>query len=135
MIVIICLDDRNGMLFNRRRQSRDRTVVQDILKECGNHSLWTNKFSAALFAGLDLPVKISETPFEEAQKEDFCFIENLKLKPYDNRIEKIIVCRWNRNYPADVYLDIDLRNGWQLLSQTEFVGYSHEKITKELYVK
>ena len=133
MTVIICLDNRNGMLFNRRRQSRDRTVVQDILKECGNRSLWVNEFSAALFTGQDRSVKISERPFEKVQKDDFCFIENLQLKPYEKIIEKIIVYRWNRNYPVDVYLDIDLRNDWQLLSQTEFAGYSHEKITKEVY--
>ena len=31
MKIIVCLDDNNGMLFNNRRQSRDKTVVEDII--------------------------------------------------------------------------------------------------------
>gem|GEM_PF-5722604 len=31
MDVFVCLDDRNGMLFNHRRQSRDREVIRDVL--------------------------------------------------------------------------------------------------------
>ena len=44
MRVIVCLDDRNGMLFNRRRQSRDRRVVEDILRELGEKRLLVNGF-------------------------------------------------------------------------------------------
>ena len=33
MKIIACLDDNNGLLFNNRRQSRDRVVIEDILKE------------------------------------------------------------------------------------------------------
>lgn len=32
MIVILCLDDKKGMMFNNRRQSKDKFVIQDILK-------------------------------------------------------------------------------------------------------
>ena len=30
MTLYVCLDDKNGMLFNNRRQSRDRVVLEDI---------------------------------------------------------------------------------------------------------
>ena len=30
MTLYFCLDDRNGMLFNHRRQSRDAAVLEDI---------------------------------------------------------------------------------------------------------
>ena len=30
MKVIVCIDDNGGMLFNKRRQSRDRKVLEDI---------------------------------------------------------------------------------------------------------
>ena len=30
MTLYVCLDDRDGMLFNNRRQSRDRAVLEDI---------------------------------------------------------------------------------------------------------
>ena len=30
MNIIVCLDDNQGMLFNKRRQSKDRQVLEDI---------------------------------------------------------------------------------------------------------
>ena len=39
MKIIACLDDNNGLLFNNRRQSRDRVVIEDILKDCHNSKL------------------------------------------------------------------------------------------------
>ena len=30
MDVIVCLDEKNGMLFHGRRQSRDRRVLEDM---------------------------------------------------------------------------------------------------------
>ena len=46
-----------------------------------------------------------------AGKNDVCFIENQALPPYEKNIEALIVYRWNRIYPADVYLDINLSDG------------------------
>jgi len=31
MIAVVCVDDRGGMLFNRRRQSQDRVLRGDLL--------------------------------------------------------------------------------------------------------
>ena len=32
MIVMICVDDHNGMMFNHRRQSRDSAVQERVLR-------------------------------------------------------------------------------------------------------
>ena len=32
MIVVICVDDKNGIGFNRRRQSRDRLLIADLVE-------------------------------------------------------------------------------------------------------
>ena len=32
MILIVCVDDHNGMMFNHRRQSQDRVLRADILE-------------------------------------------------------------------------------------------------------
>ena len=32
MILIVCVDNKNGMLFNRRRQSQDRMLRTRILE-------------------------------------------------------------------------------------------------------
>ena len=49
MIIIACVDQRNGMLFNRRRQSQDRVLRQHILEETADSQLWMNPYSARQF--------------------------------------------------------------------------------------
>ena len=49
MIVIVCVDQRNGLAFNGRRQSRDRMVAADILKESAGRRLWMTPSSRRLF--------------------------------------------------------------------------------------
>ena len=71
---------------------------------------------------------------KKAGKEDFCFVEG-KLPPeYEKNITQIILYRWNRKYPADIYFQIDL-NRWKMTGSWDFTGSSHEKITKEIYEK
>ena len=36
MNIIVCLDDKNGMMFNKRRQSQDKLLRSDI-KECNEN--------------------------------------------------------------------------------------------------
>lgn len=133
MHVILCLDDRNGMLFNHRRQSRDRVVIQDILDNQAGKRLWIRPISTALFQGMEHVLQVEEDLLELAGPGDWCFVEDLPLSPHKGKIESITVYRWNRHYPADFYLDLDLKKEWRLISQKEFAGYSHEKITKEVY--
>ena len=61
-------------------------------------------------------------------------MENQLLKQQEEHISQLIVYKWNRKYPADFRLDLDLSQ-WNLKEQIEFVGNSHEKITREIYVK
>lgn len=129
MHVIVCLDEQSGMMFNGRRQSRDRKVTEDILNMTGGH-LWTNEYSKELFTGSS--IQVDDQPLEKAKAGTYCLIENQNLKPYEEKIESVTVYRWNRRYPADRRLDIDLEN-WRLESQVEFEGFSHERITKEVY--
>ena len=137
MIIILCLEDSNGMMFNRRRLSRDREITKDLSVYVGEKPVFMNEYSAALFppeAGLQL--QVSEDFLEQARPGDFCFVENVPLLPWEEQIEKIIIYKWNRDYPADLYFDIPLEeHGWKLSESKEFAGYSHEKITREIYVK
>lgn len=133
MRVIVCLDDRNGMLFNRRRQSRDRRVVEDILRELGEKRLLVNGFSAPLFERAGERIRVVDDPLAAAGREEVCFVENLPLAPWAAAIERLTVYRWNRVYPADMRLDLALESGWHLVAASDFPGFSHEKITKEIY--
>ncbi len=132
MIVIVCVDDKNGMMFNKRRQSRDYILIEDVLKEVGDHALWMNEYSAKQF--IDCKVNVSEDFLNLAKSGEYCFVENCSLKEYENQIERIILYHWNRTYPSDFYFTIDVTTSlWQTVKVEEFAGSSHEKITKEIF--
>ncbi len=137
MKVIVCVDDNNGMMFNKRRQSRDRILIEDVVKNVVGGNLLMAPYSETLFTDSDIDAFfLSEYILDEADPEDYCFIENKALLPYSDRIDELIIYRWNRTYPADMYLDISPEAlSLKLVSTTEFAGSSHEKITKELYKK
>ena len=135
MIVITCVDDNGGVLFNHRRQSSDRVVRQRILDICKGSKLWMSSYSAREFENTDAPeINVEDEFLSEAAKGEYCFVEGDDLKPYEKWIERIILIHWNRVYPADVYFDFPLNeHGWKRVSCEEFTGYSHDKITVETY--
>ncbi len=129
MTLILCVDDRGGLMFNRRRQSQDRLVRQDMLRLCGGRPLAVSPYTARQFEGED-HVKVTETPGEE----DIFFLEDLPPQPFLERAKKLVLYHWNRAYPGDVRIVLPPQ-GWRLEEQTEFPGYSHEKITREVYTR
>ncbi len=50
MILIVCIDDNKGMMFNHRRQSQDGVLRRHILDMVGNGKLWMNEYSGKMFA-------------------------------------------------------------------------------------
>ena len=135
MTVIVCVDDRMGMLFFGRRQSSDRVLRARIAELSKGHRLYMNGYSAKQFEGMDMPqMVISETFLDDASRNDFCFVENLPLLPHKQNIQRVILYRWNRHYPADLHLDVPLEC-WQLTDTVEFAGTSHEMITREVYIR
>ena len=132
--MIACVDGRNGMAFHNRRQSQDRLARWDILKEAGRAPLWVNAVTARQFTdGQQSRLRIDEAFLDRAGSGEFCFVEDRSVKPYETRIEQVILYRWNRAYPSDLYWDLPL-DGWTLERREEFPGYSHKIITKEVYV-
>lgn len=135
MIVIVAIDDKGGMLFNGRRQSKDRVLCEDVLTMTRNSRLWMNAYSAKQFENHNGEnIKQCEDFLDSATAEEYCFVENASLNPYEHKIEKIVLYKWNRVYPGDKFFDINLSDGkWHMSSVSEFQGFSHEKITKEIW--
>ena len=79
MNIIICLDTKNGMAFNRRRQSRDRCVIADMEKSIPNAEILASSYSKPLFEGGNLKVKYSDNYLDTATDEDYCFVESYRL--------------------------------------------------------
>ena len=131
MIAAVCIDDRGGMMFNNRRVSRDAVQQEDLVRWCEGRKLWMAPYSASLFAAWD--VSADEDFLQKAEADDVCFVEDRLLGPVRDRIDGLIVYRWNRSYPADLHLDIVPAEEFALKEQTEFTGKSHERITREIY--
>lgn len=127
MTLYICLDDRNGLQFNKRRQSRDSAVLEDIRSQCTGRLLIA-PFSEKLIREAEIPYVL---PPEKAA--DF-FAEDVPSKELLEQTKKIVIYRWNRHYPADIRWKPDLAAmGFVLKETAEFPGTSHEKITREVF--
>jgi len=134
MTVIVCIDERGGMLFMKRRVSKDRELTHDIIKTVGDGILYISDFSESLFAESDISVMCVSDPLGSAGEDDFVFIENCALSDWVDKIKRLIIYNWNRKYPFDFSLDIRPKeHGFSLVDSYEFKGYSHDKITKEIY--
>ncbi len=133
MRIITCLDQNGGLFFNQRRQSRDRLLITDLLHFCKGSQLYISAYSQELFPD-SAPVLTVESPLTAAKADTVCFVEGLLLAPVEETIEELILYRWDKVYPADVFLDLDLSQ-WNLQSTYDFVGSSHDKITREVYTK
>lgn len=136
MTVFVCIDDRGGMLFNKRRQSRDSRVIEDVIRTAEDGVLYISDFSEMLFEESEASVISVPDPLESAGEGGFVFIENRHLKEHIKKIDRLIIYKWNRKYPSDFTLDIDpIADGFKKKSTREFGGTSHDKITREDYVK
>lgn len=134
MQIFIPIDEKEGMFFNKRRQSKDKLLINYILSICGNDKLYINNYSASLFED-DSKLVIDDDFMLNAPANSYCFVENINLSTYLNRVNIIYLCKWNRTYPSDFKLDVDVKSNFKLISSTDIEGSSHKKITIEVWEK
>jgi hypothetical protein len=161
MILIACVEEKNGMMFNHRRVSRDRVVNADIRRISADGQLCMDAYSAKMFDSEDVftisgdLLKNAEFIYEPSagntlkqfENSSDLFedkMQNIQIPIYfyvedpdqihEEEVDKIILYRWNRSYPADQFFPIDLST-WTRTESIDFSGYSHEKITRETFVK
>lgn len=133
MKLIFCLSKEGGMTFFGKRQSQDIKLREWILNRVSSSKLWMNEYSYKMF-GSHEGIEVSDLYMSKAGADDYCFIENGGYSA--ENADEIILCHWNRKYPADKFFDIEiLKNGFELKERADIVGNSHEKITIEVYGK
>ena len=134
MILIVAVDDKNGMTFGGRRQSMDSRLRERIIKTVGENKLLMNAYSAKQFTE-NKKITVDEDFLAAAGKGEYCFLENSDITPFADRVERVILYRWNRVYPSGEKFPIHLfENRWRLTETSDFTGNSHDKITEEIYV-
>ena len=151
MILIVCVDDGMGMMFNKRRQSKDACVRNDMLAMLPEEkALFVTPYTAKQFLPEEQErlmvcdgVSAGEmlTGYENAGDEktlpgtgDFFFAEDTDVTGLEEVTEQVILYRWNRAYPSDVKFTFDL-SGYEMVSCEDFVGNSHPEMKKEIYKK
>lgn len=133
MKLIVCLDEQGGMMFNHRRQSRDRVLIGDMIATVGDGALFVSPYSLPLFEGVRV-CHVADVPLAAAAEQDFCFVEDTPILPFAERIDTVILYRFGRAYPADVFFPLDLKD-YQKKERSCFEGSSHKSIIKEVYEK
>ena len=134
MIVVLCLDDHDGMMFNHRRLSLDAAVRKDLIAEASGHTLWMNTYSYQQFDEQIPKVRVEESFLRQAGTDDYCFVEDTIVTNQPLEIEELILYRWNRIYPADLFFEFpNGEESWRLTECSTFTGNSHKQITKEKY--
>ena len=133
LTVALCTDERGGMIFNNRRVSRDRILIDELVSGVDG-KVYIGEYSALLFEAHKDRVAVVGNVLADAPAGAVCFVEVPPFMPHVGDISRLIIYNWNRRYPFDKQLDISpAKMGFRLVSVTEFEGSSHEKITKEIY--
>lgn len=135
MNIILCLDNNNGMMFNKRRQSQDKNLRENIKELTKNNFLHMNNYSYNLYKDIDNNnIIVSDDFLDDYKENDFYLVENTSLIPYYNKINELIIYRWNRDYPSDsIFDDKFLNNNFKLIETINFKGISHDKITRDIF--
>ena len=130
--LIVCLDDRCGVLFNNRRVSSDREVMKHIQEITAGRLLMCSGYSAGLFPKGS--VCISDNLPENLSDMTYYFLEGQDPTAVADRVKELVVYRWNRIYPSDYRFPTELFDTrLRMVSQGEFPGNSHDRITWEVY--
>jgi len=139
MIIAVAVDDYNGMMFNRRRQSKDAMLREHLIRLCEGKELRMNEYSMKQFTEIsvnNLKLYVGEDFLETAGEGSICFVENKSVLSVEEKIEKVILYKWNRVYPRDFRFELPLNEeGWKCTAIEEFAGSSHEKITVEEWTR
>ena len=90
MILIACVDDEMGMTFNRRRQSRDRTVCENMIAMCQGSPLYIEEYSMKLFQDFHAAnIRVIDATYPSLHEEGYIFAERPEM------IEKSISGEWS----------------------------------------
>ena len=133
MILMVCIDDRGGMMFNHRRQSRDRVLCARMLEIAKDSCLHVTPYTQKIF-DTAAPLCVSDAPWLKAAEGEYYFAEDGEI-PME-RVEQVYLYRWNRAYTGDRYFEADLAAlGFVLTRSEDFAGSSHDQMTEEIYVR
>lgn len=130
MKLVLCVDDRLGMMFNGRRQTQDSILRDYLVKMALPAGLWMSPYTEKQFKNSKYPITVSND-LTATPDGCYCLIEDGEIPT--NNIEEVLLVKWNRTYPADKYFNSEMLGELELCHNEEIKGSSHDKITLEFY--
>ena len=88
MNLIVCIANNNGIMFNKRRVSKDALLIERLKGITKENKIYVSEYSKPLFDGFDNLV----LSIENLTNNDFYFLED---EDYNGNIDKIIIYKWN----------------------------------------
>lgn len=130
----IIISEYSGILFEN---AKGNVVVFDSEKEDSDTVLSESDKANMLVSDFEKE-EMNDIAFnvDKTDEQDFYFIEKVEHlnKINWNKIDELILYRWDKKYPTDYSFIVD-KDEFRLKNTLEFQGYSHEKINREVYVK
>lgn len=145
MKVIFVLDQKNGMMFNYRRQSFDQAIIKKIVEDVNEIKgrLWLSDYSEELFASYDVNMMpLEEFDLSKANEKDFVFVENIDVDLEAMIADKemsveLNFYRWDKVYPSDKKMTFtkELLDTFFVKNSYELSGETHDVISVEVWNK
>lgn len=104
----------------------DKVALLDIVKNLNGKPLSVSNYTLSLMKKFDFG------NYCTLEKNCTFFYEVDDLFGMEEFLDKVIIYFWNRKYPSDKKLKLDLTR-YIIICTYEFVGSSHENITKVIY--
>lgn len=136
MHIILFLDQKDGMLFGGKRQTKDKILMKYIEDASKGSCLFANHFSTSLFGNTPSHLIVDNNFLDIAKSGDYCIVEDEDIKPYMNKIESIRIYRWDKVYPSTMKFNKNLLKDWeQVFCVDLFLGGTHPVICEEMWVR
>lgn len=125
MTVIICVDNNSGILFNGKRQSKDRMLRKYLLDivEKDNCRIAMTPYTYGQFQE-DKRKELIDVKNTFSFDEDYIFLEQSIPISWE-KVNNLILCCWNRDYPTDEYFNLPIGVECILQKTEEIVSDSH----------
>ena len=133
MKLILCIDDKNGMAFNHRRQTRDKKQRQHMYQRIDGPLYVSDYTRKLLVEDEDHPELLSLEDLDPKDEGASVFIETENIEKYVRYAKQIMIYRWNRIYLSDLYFDEKNLEGYRLIGKDTFSGTSHPGIEFNIY--
>lgn len=152
MKIIVCTANNKGILFNKRRVSKDEEVIVDIFRNAT--VIRVSEYSRKLFDEYigkvrellnscdiryadgryhiveDKSNSVIDDKKKVTSQDEYYFVEE-EIKDF-SKVDEIIIYRWNRDYPADAFFKFNEKK-FELQESKDFAGKSHERITRDIW--